>query len=350
MITIKAKNKKTAVIGPFDEDVCGQTVKVRTVYSALCSNYGETIIKKVNTSFWGNHLLSCSLKVFKSCFVSKNFVVLLAHNGIRTYSSVFLPILKLFKKNVFYCVIGGWLPEYLKQNPKLKNKMILFDQIFVETDSMKNALAKSGLENVTVMPNCKELEILKEDKLVYNTDEPLRLCTFSRVMKEKGIEDAVNAVKRVNETLGRTAYALDIYGNIESGQEEWFEDLKVDFPDFIEYKGSVPFDESVSVIKDYYLLLFPTRFFTEGIPGTIIDAYAAGVPALCSKWENFSDLVEENKTGFGFEFLNNDDFYEMLLKLVTDTNRVFSMKKNCIKKAKSYLPGLALKPLFERLY
>lgn len=41
--------------------------------------------------------------------------------------------------------------------------------------------------------------------------EPLRLCTFSRVMKEKGIEDAVNAVEAVNEYFGRLVYTLDIW-------------------------------------------------------------------------------------------------------------------------------------------
>ena len=49
----------------------------------------------------------------------------------------------------------------------------------------------------------------------YNGDlpelKPLPLCTFSRVMKEKGIEDAVYAVRTVNEHFGRTVYTLDIY-------------------------------------------------------------------------------------------------------------------------------------------
>ena len=346
--------KKISIIGHFGgngNQLSGQIVKTEIVTKALKSEYGENNIATFDTAGGIKTLLKSKSIVNKAFEDSKNVIIFPAQNAVR----VFAPLVALKKRKkpavgVHYVVIGGWLPLFLEKHRYLKGFLKEFDGIYVETQSIKKALNQMGFENIFILPNCKELQILKEDELVYNTDEPLRLCTFSRVMKEKGIEDAVNAVKRVNEALGRTAYALDIYGNIESGQEEWFKNLKADFPDFIEYKGSVPFDESVSVIKDYYLLLFPTRFFTEGIPGTIIDAYAAGVPALCSKWENFSDLVEENKTGFGFEFLNNDDFYEMLLKLATDTSSVFSMKKNCIKKAKSYLPGLALKPLFERLY
>ena len=42
-------------------------------------------------------------------------------------------------------------------------------------------------------------------------------------MKEKGIEDAILAVRKCNETLERKAFRLDIYGLVQ--QEQWFEQL-----------------------------------------------------------------------------------------------------------------------------
>ena len=45
--------------------------------------------------------------------------------------------------------------------------------------------------------------------------------------------------------------------------------------------------------------IFPTRFTTEGIPGSIIDSYYAGVPVLASKWNSFDDVIEDGKTGVG---------------------------------------------------
>ena len=35
-------------------------------------------------------------------------------------------------------------------------------------------------------------------------------------------------------------------------------------------------EKTVKTLENYYLLLFPTKFRTEGIPGTIIDALSAG--------------------------------------------------------------------------
>ena len=98
---------------------------------------------------------------------------------------------------------------------------------------MKRTLEAQGFKNIFVMPNCKYLTPLSVDELVYNTEAPCKLCTFSRVSKEKGIGDAVEAVKAVNEKLGRTVYTLDIYGQVDSDQIEWFDELKKEFPEYI---------------------------------------------------------------------------------------------------------------------
>lgn len=55
--------------------------------------------------------------------------------------------------------------------------------------------------------------------------EALRVCTFSRVMKEKGIGDAITAVCSVNSILGFNAFRLDIYGKVDGDQVEWFDSL-----------------------------------------------------------------------------------------------------------------------------
>mgnify|MGYP002519543662 CR=1 FL=1 len=32
--------------------------------------------------------------------------------------------------------------------------------------------------------------------------------------------------------------------------------------------------------------------YTEGVPGTIIDAYAAGLPIISAKWLNYGDILD----------------------------------------------------------
>lgn len=201
---------------------------------------------------------------------------------------------------------------------------------------MKVNMEKLGFSNIYILPNCKELKILKENELVYAASKPFKLCTFSRVMKEKGIEDAVNAVEEINKKYGETVFTLDIYGQIDSMQTEWFESLQSRFSKDISYKGLVPFDKSTGVLKNYYALLFPTRFYTEGIPGTIIDAYASGVPVISAKWESFNDLVNEKIVGYGYTFGNYNELIKCLYIISKNVNEFNLMKKNCLVHAGKY--------------
>ena len=82
-------------------------------------------------------------------------------------------------------------------------------------------------------------------------------------MREKGIEDAVNAVMLVNTGLGVQAFSLDIYGQADGAQNEWVDSLREKFPSYIVTVGVVSFDKSVDVLKDYFALLFPTYYDRE---------------------------------------------------------------------------------------
>ena len=100
--------------------------------------------------------------------------------------------------------------------------------------------------------------------------------------------------------------------------------------------NSVPFAQSVEVLKKYFALVFPTRFFTEGVPGTIVDAYASGIPVISAKWESFSDVVDEGVTGYGYEFGKVVELERVLIDIANNPEKVISLKANCIKKAKDY--------------
>lgn len=344
---------KTSVLGHFGEGINllnGQTVKTKIITAELENQLGQDQVLKFDTHGGWKTLLKAPFQVLRALRKSSNVLIFPAHNGLRVYAPL-LSFLRCFFKNrkIHYVVIGGWLPQFVSERNGLAKSLKKFDGIYAETKTMKSALEAQGFANVFVMPNCKELTILSPDDLVTAHNDPYKLCTFSRVMKEKGIEDAVNAVKAVNEKLGRVVYSLDIYGQIDQNQVEWFEALKKDFPEYVKYGGLVPFDRSVEVLKDYYALLFPTRFFTEGIPGTIIDAYAAGIPVVSARWESFSDIIDDGITGIGYTIEDVDELIAILENVPSFTLSIDSMRKNCLLKAEEYSPRTTLNIMVERM-
>lgn len=342
---------KVSVLGHFGEGenlLNGQTVKTKIVTEELQNQLGNDQVLKIDSHGGLKTIFKAPFQVLSALTKSTNVLIFPAQNGLRVYA----PLLSLLKhlftdRKLHYVVIGGWLPQFLLKRKRLMKALKQFDGIYVETSTMRIALEVLGLKNVYVMPNCKKLSILSVQELKCTIGTPYRLCTFSRVMKEKGIETAVNILKKANERLGYTAFSLDIYGQIDSEQIEWFEKLKCKFPTFVNYRDCVDSNKSVEVLRDYFALLFPTHFYTEGIPGTIIDAYAAGIPVISAKWESFNDVINDGITGIGYRFNDLQEFEDLLIEVASNPKLILDMKVNCIEKAKKYLPETVIRVMVE---
>lgn len=344
--------KKVCIVGHFGFGknlLNGQTIKTKVITKELERQFGEQQIIKIDTHGGKKVIIKTFFKLFLVMKKCRNVIILPAHNGVR----FFVPIIKIFNKifhrRIFYVVIGGWLPDFLRDKDRLSQQLRSFNAIFVETRQLQVLLEKQGFRNIVLMPNCKELEILKEKELIYYHDQPYKLCTFSRVMKEKGIEDAVRAVQEINNKFRRIVYTLDIYGQIDENQFHWFKSLQNNFPEYVKYKGAIDYDSSVEVLKNYFALLFPTHFYTEGIPGTLLDAYAAGVPVIASNWESCKDILTDGECGYVYPFGDLQGLIAILENIALEPNLILQLKNNCIKKSGFYLPRNAILPLSEML-
>ncbi len=326
----------------------GQTVKTKSLETGLCK-YSDAQVMKIDSHGWRHapiHLIKNIKNAFKQCDA---IVMLPAHNGVRVFAPILMHYSRKYKKKVFYDVIGGWLPELLKNKRTLSKTLKCFDGIWVETSTMKNALCAQGFSNISVIPNFKDLAVLSRDELIYCDTAPYKLCMFSRVMKEKGIGTAIDTVCRVNDAIGHVALELDIYGQIDPQQTEWFDGVIAKAPPYIKYRGCAEPDKSVEILKDHFALIFPTHFYTEGIPGTIIDAYCAGVPVISAKWESFCDVIDEGKTGMGYPFDDTAALEALLHDIIKHPQIILEMKPFCLKKASCFLAKTVIETITSKI-
>ena len=344
--------KKIAIIGKFHTDkgiVDGQAIKTTILASEVEKKVGQENVIRIITFGWKKRpikLFADSVRAIRKC---SDVILMTDAGGIKVFPWLLLLFNVKKQCRLHYSVVGGWLVHLLKKHKFLAACLKRFDAIYVETCAMKAGLEALGFDNLYIIRNCKPLSPIAETELFASAEEPYKLCIFSRIMREKGIDEAVNAVMATNAHYGRTVFSLDLYGQVDDDQVTWFENLSAKFPAEIQYCGVVPFEKSVEIIKSYYALLFPTKFYTEGIPGTIIDAYAAGVPVIASEWENFTDMIELGKTGFGYPFAQPGQLKEILINLAKSPVQILDMKKNCLEKAEEYLPDNALKTFWDIL-
>ena len=295
-------------------------------------------IKFINYRFLKKNkfkLLSELVKGFSSC---ENFLVISIGDSIRTLAPVCFKINKLFHRKVYYELIGGSLPVKIKDPANLETAK-KYDGIFVETSAIYDALKKAGLTKVYKFPNFKYSPVLSGKTT--SEKPPYKLVYMSRVCEEKGTAEMIEVMKKVN--ADKVRFTLDIYGGVEPVFAETFEKIITDLPDYISYKGIADADKTSEIMQEYFLQLFPTKVPTEGHPASILDSYFAGVPVLCSRWNSFADIVDENVTGIAFEFGDFDDMERKLFEIYEHPEKVLAMRKNCREKTKEFDPETVIK-------
>lgn len=264
-----------------------------------------------------------------------NLIILVSKNGRKTVIPFLVLLNKIFKKNIYHSLIGSTTHQTLQENPKLINCYNQLAGNWSETMTEKKLLEDCGLKNVRVIKNFKNLYPLEENELIYNSKKPFRFCTFSRVEEMKGIPNIVRIINEINHNHGEIICTLDIYGYVMDNYKSDFEILKNEFGDAIRYCGIVDFDKSVQVLKEYYMLLFPTKYYTEGIPGTILDAFSAGLPIICSEWESCYDIIS-SEVGVVYEFNNDNALLLAIENSIARPEVINKMKKACLNEARKY--------------
>lgn len=341
------------IIGAFGfEDIkkyCGgQPVKTRELYYLLENELGKDSISFADTYKWKKNPITFFFKTIKLIKKSDIVIILPAQNGLSVLSSL---CVKFKRKNtkIFYDVIGGWLPDYLKTNKKVLNNLKKCNGIWVETETMQMLLKSLGVNNVRVIPNFKKLNA-KKNNTIYPI-ENVDFCFFSRVIKEKGIEDAIVATKRINDSLPEKTIHLDIYGPITDEYKNFLLSMieSYNMKNIVNYKGIISPSKSVETIEKYYGMLFPTYYEGEGLPGTLIDSMFSGVPVIASDWKYNSEVVIENYNGLLFKPHDIDDLYDKMLYLVDNYDIHNKMCKNCIEISKKYSYDTAKISILEEL-
>jgi len=89
-------------------------------------------------------------------------------------------------------------------------------------------------------------------------------------------------------------------------------------------------------------MVFPTRYFTEGFPGSVLDAYISGLPVITTHWKHATDFIKDGITGIIVPFENSEEeFLKAVITLYRDNNLLSVMKNNAYEHSKSYSADFA---------
>ncbi|EHQ89372.1 glycosyltransferase family 4 protein [Desulfosporosinus youngiae] len=342
---------KVAMIGHFggDRDFSdGQTVKTKELYNFIIREYTSNLCV-LDTFKITRNIFKLIRMINNTLRNSEKVVLIVSSRGYKVLLPMLVLLNQIYNRDIFDFVIGGFRQNHLKKSWILRLFSKRCKMIYLESHGLVNEYKALKIENCVYLPNFKTLNLTSDKEINHRLEKPFKLCTFSRICKEKGIENAIEAVKLLNKKLGKVVYELDIFGIPDKAYIERFDKLKTQFPPYIHYKGLVDYRKSTEVLKHYYLLLFPTYHNGEGFPGTLIDAFASGLPVIASEWNCNAEIIEDGKTGRIIPVKDVAALSEILFYYAEHPAEVMEMKKHCIEEAYKYTPKQALKPFIDKL-
>src|SRR5690606_37444541 len=236
-------------------------------------------------------------------------------------------------KKIYYFMVGGWLSDFLTKNTQIKNMLGKIENVFCETHTIKNELEeKFNFQNLDYFPNFRETYFQPTFRTVDN--EHVKIVYMGRINEGKGILDLFEIERRL-ALLDKNNYSIDLYGQIQKDFEKELQ-LRLSLSTKIQYKGVLNPNEIYVTLDKYDLMVFPTHFYTEGLPGTVLDAYLSGIPVLACNWKHAQEFIEDKKTGFIYEFDNKDNLEKEIVNVLKEPSLINTMKKNAFVKSENY--------------
>jgi glycosyltransferase involved in cell wall biosynthesis len=130
---------------------------------------------------------------------------------------------------------------------------------------------------------------------------------IGRVIKEKGIYELIDSFEKLSKKYSKIK--LVIRGNGKEMASVCGEIEQKNLNKKIIVEQNIINENSLYNSLD--LLVLPTKM-NEGLPISVLEAAARGLPSLCSYSGAITDFIEDNKTGF---MIDNIDIYKLSEKI-----------------------------------
>ena len=165
------------------------------------------------------------------------------------------------------------------------------DIVFCYTETDEARLRDLGVRSrIAVVPNGIDTQRFRpegaESELI--TTEGLVVLYVGRLVEGKRPGDAVRAVARLRET--RPGVELFLCGEGPRREEVVRLADELGVGDAVHFLGYLPYDEMPKVYRAGDVLVLPSR--AEGMPRTVIEAMASGLPVVASDLEQVAPVVE----------------------------------------------------------
>lgn len=159
------------------------------------------------------------------------------------------------------------------------------------------AMASYGVspERILVLPygvDYRRFQPIEHDQ---EQSQLFRLITVTRMTGGKGHEELVNAIHLLIERYPHLRLLLVGDGPTRPDIERQIQ--KLGLTGVVELAGRVPNAQIPALLQTAQVAILPSYMLGETLPVSLIEAMAAGLPAIGTRWVGIPDIIVDDETG-----------------------------------------------------
>ena len=182
--------------------------------------------------------------------------------------------------------------------------------VFFQNEENLTFMQDKGIvkDNVKLLPG-SGVNLEHFTPLPYPPGETLHFLFIGRLMKDKGIEEYLDAIKRIKKSYPSVEF------HILGGYEDTHYAQRVEAMEnqaLLNYHGRV--EDVVPYLKQAHAVVHPT--YHEGMSNVLLEASASARPVIASNIPGCKETFDEGVSGFGFEPKNSDALIKTIEKFM----------------------------------
>lgn len=167
---------------------------------------------------------------------------------------------------------------------------------------------KIAVKKHTLLPG-SGVNLNRFTSLNYPENDTIEFAFISRIMKEKGIDQYLEAAEYIRKKYSNTVF--HVCGFCEQAYEDKLQELTD--KGIIVYHGMVR--DVKTILRKVHCTVHPT-YYPEGISNVLLESSACARPVITTNRSGCREVVEDGKTGFICEQKNSNDLIKQIEKFV----------------------------------
>jgi glycosyltransferase involved in cell wall biosynthesis len=340
-----SKTIKLAVVSPFPPPYGGMAIQAEKTVSLLRESGFQVITVKTNAKIPNTFDFLSKIKGLRT-LLNIFFFLSNLHNTLPHVQTVYfltgffnfffwitypaLILIKIHGKKVVLSARGGGAKDFFRKYGFLLRPVFMtVDVITAPSTFLQDVFVEAFDIKPIIVPNIADLGQFR-----FRERNPItpRILTTRSLEEIYNVRCVIKAFKMIHEYFPESKLGIAGDGSQRVALEQLVVGLTL--KDRVTFYGSVEHSKIQELYDQYDIYVNASN--VDNLPGTILEAFASGLPVVSTNSGGIPYMVENEKTGLLVEKNDCDALAEKVIKLLKEPEFALKLSRNARKECEKY--------------